>query len=270
MKKRKKNFYKKNIKVLLLFGIIILCVIFAICILLNNNKYYKISSRVAELNKEIKNDDAAYRTIGWIQVQGTNIDYPVIQSKGEDSNYPVDKESYFWSRNSDNKMHNNMLINGHNIFNLSSQPKTKSVMFKRAEELMSFVYYDFSKKNKYIQLTIGNHDYIYKIFSVAFIDGSDATFLPYKDDLSSKEMNDYIDILKENSIYEYDVKVNSKDKIISVVTCNRIFSDRTKEELYVSGRLLRENEKNNNYGVKKSKNYKILEKVWEDSKDEEA
>ncbi len=278
MKKAKKNKFK--IKKKTLISCVVLCcillVILVIMIILDNHEYYSVVSRVDKVKKEVKkekNQKIDYRTIGWIRVQGTNIDYPIIQhieeAEGEDV-YPVEKESYFWSRNSDDKLHNNMLINGHNIFNLSSQPKRKSKLFKRAEELMSFVYYDFAKENEYIQLTIDDHDYIYKIFSVAFIDGSDATFLPHLDDISIKSMKNFLTILNQNSIYDYDVDVNENDKIISVITCNRIFSDDSKEVIYINGRLLRENEKIKNYGVKKNKKYGILEDLWEDVEDEEV
>ena len=126
------------------------------------------------------------------------------------------------------------------------------------------------RENEYIQLTIDGHDYIYKIFSVAFIYGSDATFLPHLDDISIKSMKNFLTILDQNSIYDYDVDVNENDKIISVITCNRIFSDDSKEVIYINGRLLRENEKIKNYGVKKNKKYGILEDLWEDVEDEEV
>mgnify|MGYP002624262546 CR=1 FL=1 len=278
MTKRKKKKSKIKSKTLVLSAILCctVLVLLIVMVVLSNHEYYSLSSRVDKVKREAKkekNKKIDYQTMGWIRVQGTNIDYPIIQhieDADEEDSYPVEKESYFWSRNSDDKLHNNILINGHNIFNLSSRPKRKSKLFKRAEELMSFVYYDFANENKYIQLTIDNHDYIYKIFSVAFIDGSDATFLPHFDDISSKAMRDYLDILNQNSIYDYDVDVNEKDKIISVVTCNRMFSDDSKEVLYINGRLLRDNEKINNYGVKKNKNYGILEDLWEDVEDEEV
>ena len=262
----------KNKKKILVIGLI-LCGIIAIgVVFLNNREYYSIASRVDKVKKERKkeNKEEGYQTIGWLRVQGTNIDYPIIRHIDENSDYPVEKESYVWSKNHDNKLHNNMRINGHNIFNLSSRPKRKSELFKRAEELMNFVYYDFAEENKYIQLTINNHDYLYKIFSVAFIDGSDSTFLPYLDDITTEKMKGYLTILKENSIYDYDVDVNENDKIIRIATCNRIFSDRTKEVIHISGRMLRDNEKVKNYRVRKNKNYVVLDEKWEDVEDEEV
>ena len=50
-------------------------------IILDNHEYYSVVSRVDKVKKEVKkekNQKIDYRTIGWIRVQGTNIDLPIL------------------------------------------------------------------------------------------------------------------------------------------------------------------------------------------------
>ena len=267
-RKQKKNKCKNRF---IIVGIIVVIAILSLILYINKKECYKVSSRVNKLKETIKKEDSdlIYKTVGWLRIQGTNIDYQIIHNKEDGHEYPAEKEYYLWTNNDFTKSSNNYIINGHNIFNLSAVPKRESKLFTRTEELMKFIYYDFVKKNKYMQLTIDNKDYLYKVFSVAFISGSDSTFIPISDSLDSKEMKHYINILKRNSIYDYDVDVNEKDKIITVTTCTRMFSDPDMEVMYVSGRLLRSDEKNKNYGVEKNRNYNMIEMAWEDVEDEE-
>ena len=261
------------------FGIILILIIF--CTTLIGFKYYssskvstkksfQIESRLKNVKMSNKEEESNYKTIGWVRVEGTNIDYPVIHSSSPSSGYPVEYESYGWSINNDTKFHNRISIIGHNIFNLSSTPKIQSEKFKRFEALMAFVYYDFAKDNRNIQLTIDGKDYLYKIFSIGFVSVSNTTSFPYKDDYSLDEMKDHIDILRKNSFFDYDIDVNENDSIVSLITCTRFFGSQNDYEIFVNARLLREGEKIDNYGMKKNNNYDLIQKILKgDEYDEE-
>ena len=223
---------------------------------------FKLESRVSNV-KTFKVDNDDFRTIGWLRVQGTDIDYPVLWTSDSAVDFPVEIGNSSWSYNHDDKLHNHMYIMGHNIFNLSSTPKEKDERFLRFEELMNFVYFDFAKENQYIQLTIDGKDYMYKIFAVDFLKPSDTYSLTYKDDYSKKEMKNYLDLLEKNNIYHYDIDINENDSVLSLVTCTRFFGEESKEEFFVTGRLLRENEKTEMAKVTKSDKYKRIEDKWE-------
>lgn len=232
---------------------------------------FKIEPRTSYVGKTKISDDSDFEVMGWIKVQGTNIDYPLIRTDNSESPFPVELGSFAWSTNQDNLFHNHIFIIGHNIFNLSSKPKLSDERFTRFEELMNFVYYDFAKENQYIQLTIDGNDYIYKIFSVGFLNASEVYGFPFHDDYSKEEIKDYVDIMNNFNIYNYDIDVNENDKIISLNTCTRFFGPNSEKEFYVNGRLLRDGEDTSNYKVKKSKKYKIIEDKWEgEEKDEES
>lgn len=221
--------------------------------------YYPVESRVSNIDEYSKEDPDEYTTVGWIRVQGTNIDYPVIYAPRYDLGYKTD--NFAWNEVNSDHLLNKVSINGHNIMNLSSNPLVADKNHTRFEQLMSFVYLDFVEENKYIQYTFDGVDYIYKIFAVSFPEyGETDTFLDH--DLSSSEMKDYIEQSLEDSIFEFNIDVDENDKIISLVTCTRMFQLAGEyREFRVDARLVRENELKTNYGVKRTDKYKELDSV---------
>ena len=265
---KKKRLKQKN-KIIVIST---LCIIFIILALINTiytPKKVIFTSRVENEKKyNLTYQDEKFDTVGWIQVQGTNIDYPIIYHEGGDSSYPVEVSSYAWLSNYEVGFHNHMRVTGHNIFNLSKQPELHSKLFERFEELMGFVYYDFSEKNQYIQLTFDGKDYIYKIFAVDFFPSVERLEFPLEDNYTEKDMKNFISTVKKYSIYDYDVDVNENDKVITLLTCTRFFGD-ANYDFRVVGRLLREGEEMDRYSVKMNKNYERVKELLEgDEKDE--
>ncbi len=262
LREMRKIKHKAILIVCLMFAVVIgLVILLTLRIIKNNTGYYKIDSRVAELKNEKPIEDTGFKTIAWLKIQGTDIDLPIVYSEERYEEFPVQLESFGWARRNFDKSSNYYDITGHNIFNLSSTPKIKSDMFNRFEQLMAFVYYDFAKNNEYVQLTIDDEDYIYKIFSVSFISKGVTSFFPNKSDASTDDINKLIKVFKDSSLYEYDVDVNTSDKIISLSTCTRFYGIDGNVEFYVAGRLIREDEKINHYKVSKKENYKKVEKI---------
>ena len=167
IKVRKKLRKKKNDN-LSIYALIALSVLFVFFMFLsflgNNGSVFKVESRKESITEARKKDTEEYETMGWVRVQGTNIDYPVIRVLDEDYGRPVNGESYAWSTNDGTKVDKKMDISGHNILNLSSNPVKKDDMFIYFEELMNFVYYDFAKENQFIQLHIFCNNIFIKSF----------------------------------------------------------------------------------------------------------
>ena len=271
MSKKKSREAIKKIKILSVFFIaiaVILVLLLVYKIIINKGDYYKLDSRIDKINNSVEFQNSSYETMGWLRVQGTNLDLPIVRSDMEEG-FPVELESFGWSENSDNKFHNNIRINGHNIFNLSKHPKLKSDLFQRFEELMNFMYYDFAKNNKYIQLTIDGKDYIYKIFSTGLVSPTEKTLFPHSDDIDKDDFKEYKERLDKLNFYNYDVDVNENDKLITLSTCTRFYGADNKYEFYVTARLLREDEKIDNYKVTKGSNYKKVEEVLKGDDDNE-
>ena len=276
MKKSKKKLSRedknKNIVLLcLLCSLIFLLIILSIKELFLGN-YYKIEPRNDNINKMKSKNTDEYKVYGWIRVQGTDIDYPLIGFKSNNSSLPDNISKYAWLMQGDYKFHNVINIMGHNFMNLSSKPYLHDDNFDRFEEIMDFVYYDFAKDNKYIQLTMDGKDYLYKIFASGFIDNYDYNTLPYNE-YSKDEIKKYLDIIKDNSIYKYDVNIKENDSFITLATCTR-FNSSMDDDFYIAGRLVRNNEHITNYSVHKNKKYEKIEKklkgVDVDDKEEDA
>ena len=269
MKKKKRT--KRKIKVITISVLCLFFLILSIVFTVNSVTKPIFSSRIEKEKKyQLTYQKESFETVGWIQVQGTNIDYPIVFHEGGDSTYPVEVTSYAWLSNFEVGFHNHMRVTGHNVFNLSSQPEYHSELFERFEELLGFVYYDFAKKNQYLKLTFKGKEYIYKIFAVDFMPMIKRMDYPLLDDYTKEEMESVLDIIDEYNIYDYDVDVNSNDSILTLSTCTRFFGDGYPYEFKVIGRLLREDEKIRTYSVKKNKNYeKINERLEGDDEDEE-
>ncbi len=230
--------------------IILLCgVIYFINYYINYDRYYKIDSRVDNVyNTRIQDAE----TIGWIKIQGTDIDYPVIN---ETDNAYYSGEDYLWRINSYKEGNNREVIYGHNILNVSSKPIVTDPDHTRFEQLMSFVYEDFASKNLYVQYSKGSKDYLYKIYAIGFIKRNDEKGNSFS---TKEETKEYIKSTLNNSIYKYNVDVNENDEIISLITCTRYFGVSGKNQFRVDARLLRKNERITKYNIETTGNYDII------------
>lgn len=231
MKKKKKNKKTKYIMIILVVCIALLLILATVK--LSSNRF-TIEDRKSNIQKENQKDvEGQEKTIGWVRVQGTNIDYPVLILETDDAQ--ITKESFAWIDNNDDKFYQNMTILGHNLYNLSSKPKMKSPNYKRFEELMNFVYKDFAEKNQMIQFTIDNEDHLYQIYAVSFIDEAAHLVVPYRD-MSNKRNGNFIKYIKEESIYDYDIDVSSSDNVLNLSTCTRMFGTEKNKTIIVSAK----------------------------------
>jgi sortase B len=174
----------------------------------------KVNPKFTELLK--MNEDVA----GWIKIDGTKIDYPVVQ--GEDNDFylhnDVNKKknvagSIFMDyRNKVDGFNRNIILYGHDMKN--------KTMFA------DLVGYE-SRWNFENQATI-EFDTIYGdgkwvIFSAYM---SDPSFDYIKTDFASdEEYQAFLDAVKEKSLHHSDVKVTTQDTIITLSTCSSAFDN---------------------------------------------
>ena len=275
--KKKKTVKKTNRKKILaiLIVILVLCLFIPslVSLLTGEKNIYKIDSRLKEIKKEKKNDKTGYETVAWLRVQGTNIDAPIIiynNDEGTSAADYIDKEDYLWNENPNPKLFNKVSILGHNILNLSAKPEIGMEYFSRFDDLMSFIYTDFVKENKYVQYTIDGKDYMYKIFGVYFEEQFELD-LYNETDYTKEQMKDFLKIVEKETLFDFDVEVNENDKVISLVTCTRMFGKDDSRDFVVVARQVREDESLINYDVEETNNYKdIKEMLKGDDSDEEV
>jgi len=158
----------------------------------------KIDPRIKSINKDI---------IGWLIVDNTNIDYPIVQTSNNDYylNHNLDKEysSAGWifmdSRNSLDDQ--NLIIYGHH--------RRDGSMFGSIDNLLK------NTKDGKITLIVDNETINYSIFSIYKAD----TKYDYRE-TNYNNFDKKILEFKEKSLYNFDVDLNNKAQIITLSTCD--------------------------------------------------
>lgn len=249
----------------LLFLLIFLFITIVLCLFLifkmffikkNNSLAMKLdfNSRVQTLENF---DSGSYHKIGWLQVQGTNIDFPILDSSSYEALDSLDY-SYGWRSPIYVTGENREVLIGHNIINVSSTPMLTNDNLKNFESLLSFSYASFAKDNLYIQYTKDGKDSIYLIYAIGFYDYYYDSAESMKD---KEEIKNYIHSARENSLYDYDVDVNENDTLLSIKTCTRYFGNQEKQQFIIDARKLRDDEEIIKYSVKTSD---VFEKIMVD------
>lgn len=255
--KKNTKIENKNLVIILLF----LVILFLIFLLIENISMfgnYRNISHKSDIKKSIKkNDTKEYKTVGWIDVYDTGLNMPIF-SLTDGFNGSVKVEKFSWTYSS-LKNNNFITIFGHNIMNLGIPSKSNSKNFNRFEELMTYVYPEFADKHRYFQLTINNKDSVYKIFSVALIKAYDVDTFPMNG-ATRKQMTQYINLFKDESIYKYNTKVNNSDNIVILSTCTRLLNyTYNYYDIVVVGKKINNKLLDNNGKLEKTNKYKTIE-----------
>jgi len=216
----------------------------------NQTPVYEIEDRLDRLDQVYLDTQVP---IGWVRVQGTNIDYPLVY---ESETVYESGEDYLWTVYVPNgEGENRLAIYGHNWKNVSSNPLIVDPNQTRFEQLMSFTDYDFAKENQYVQITINGQNELYKIYAVGFVTTEEDTGY-YTE--NTEEVENYAAAAKENSLFDYDVDVLGTDKIVSLITCTRFFGLDGPTQFRVDVRKVRDDEKITKSKVTTTDNYDII------------
>ena len=180
------------------------------------DKNQEIIEKVKEL--QVENEDVK----GWIKIEDTNINYPLLQ--GEDNDYYLDRnfkkeKSYYGSIyiDKDSNLENvnsNIIIYGHN--------KKDSEMF---QNLLNYEQEEYYKSHPDIEIITNQETIKYEIVSVfksrVFYQNETGVFRYYYcTDLSTEEKyNDYIENCKKIELYDTGIKAEFGEQLITLVTC---------------------------------------------------
>lgn len=224
-----------NLWKLIIYIIIIICIIGIIDWVICNKNNESISTNVKNENiesKMLKIKDSTVETInvnfnklkeknidikGWIKVNNTNINYPIVQARNNEyyltHNLNNEYNSAGWIfadyRNNMQTLDKNTIIYGHNRLN--------NTMFAQLEKTLEPNWYE-KKENKYITFNTEYKNYIGEIISIYKIKASDFIVQNYYEE---EEFTEYIKNIKNKSVYNnFNTYVNSKDKIITLYTCD--------------------------------------------------
>ncbi len=175
-----------------------------------NREFERFRSKLYSLKQRYPN------LYGWIELPGTNINYPIMQS--EDNDYYLDHSytgsyleagsifaDYRCSRTAlENK---NLILYGHHMANQS--------MF---HALDNFLERDFFEKNGTVIVYTLDGMYTYRIFSVYATD----KYYPYITTYfpTDESFLEFAERVKGNSIHPTDTQFCAEDKILTLSTCS--------------------------------------------------
>lgn len=166
--------------------------------------------------------------VGWISVDGTNISYPVMQSK--------DRPDFYLRRNFDGQysyygtpyaeeecdvgVSDNTVIYGHNMKN--------GTMFSALDDYASE---EFFQTHRYINFDTPDEPGKYEIFAVFKIsaDSNDFAYHKFSNAANAQEFEKYVTECRARALYDTGVTAEFGDKLITLSTC---------EYTYQNGRLV--------------------------------
>lgn len=161
--------------------------------------------------------------VGWIEIVGTNINYPVLQGKDNEyymtHNYKKEKSkngSIFLTKDYDWDLPStNLLIYGHNLNN--------GTMF---QELLKYSNQNFYQQHPIIRFTTSEEDAEYEIISVfkarVYYQSEKNVFRYYYfvNAKTEEEYNDFIENAKKASLYYIDATAKYGEQLITLSTCS--------------------------------------------------
>ncbi len=159
-----------------------------------------------------KNSD----TVGWIKVNGTNIEYTVVQSNNNDyylaHNFEKKYNSSGWIfadyKNKLDGTDKNLVIYGHNVRDDS--------MFGSLKNVIKEEWYNNPENYKIIFIT-ENEKIIYEVFSVYQIKVED--YYIQTSFTNETEFTKFINTVKSRSVKDFNIETTSEDSILTLSTC---------------------------------------------------
>lgn len=188
------------------------------------SKTANVDSSISSIEKidfeslKSKNKD----TVAWIKVNGTKINYPVVQTTDNvyylnhnfNHNYNVAGWIFLDYRNNLDKTDKNIIIYGHNMLDDS--------MFGTLLDTLKNKWLE-NNNNHTVTFTTENETSIYEVFSVYKIK-SERYYI--KTDFNDGEFFKFVKKLKQRSIYNFKIDVNENDQILTLSTCANNLKDR--------------------------------------------
>lgn len=159
-----------------------------------------------------KNSD----TVGWIKVEGTNINYPVVQTTDNKYylNHSYDKTSnkagwvFADYRNDLDNFDKNTVIYAHG--------RVDTTMFGSLKNILKSSWYN-NKNNHIIKFSTPEENTLWQVFSVYTIE-AESYYITTKFP-SNEYFKEFVTTLKNRSKIEFSAIPNENDKILTLSTC---------------------------------------------------
>lgn len=159
-----------------------------------------------------KNND----TVGWIQVSGTNINYPFVQTdnntyylkKDFNKNYNSAGWVFMDYRNDIENFNQNTILYAHG--------RIDGTMFGSLKNIFKSNWYN-NKNNHVVKLSTEYQNTMWQVFSVYRIaETSDYLDINFN---NNERYIEFLNMLQDRSELKFDVSLNGEDKILTLSTC---------------------------------------------------
>lgn len=155
-------------------------------------------------------------TVGWIKVEGTKVNYPIVQSTDNDYylNHAFNQNNNIggWIfadyRVDFKEFGNNTIIYGHNMNN--------KTMFGSIPDMLTDSYLNNSDDH-YIKISTPTSNSVWKVFSVYTIN-PEVYYL--KTNFKSEPYENFINTIRDRSIYDFGIEITDDDKVLTLSTCD--------------------------------------------------
>lgn len=178
--------------------------------------------------KKINND-----VKGWIKVNGTNINYPFVQSS--DNKYYL-SHSFDKSYNKAGWLfldYRNNINNNKNTI-IYAHGRTDKTMFGSLKTVLTNNWLS-NTNNHIIKISTEKENTLWQIFSVYRIPTT-SDYLQ-TDFNNENEYLDFLNMIKNRSFYNFITEINSEDKILTLSTCHN------KDKIVVHAKLIKKEQK---------------------------
>ncbi len=181
-------------------------------------KYVRLPLMKVDFNELLaKNEE----TVAFLKVNGTNINYPVVQTKDNtfylDHSYDKTSNDAGWVfmdyRNKISDFDDNTIIYAHGMTSFSSENTT---MFGSLRKILKSDWYE-NTDNYVIYLSTPTISTLWQVFSVYSIPTE--TYYLTTNFGTKKSYKEFINTLVGRSVFDFNAEVNAEDKILTLSTC---------------------------------------------------
>lgn len=153
---------------------------------------------------------------GWIQVNGTNINYPFVKHSNNsyylkrsfDKTYNSAGWVFLDYRNSMDNLDTNTIIYAHG--------RVDGTMFGTLKNTLNKEWLE-NPSNHILKISTPLYNYVFEVFSIYHIRTTDDYL--YTNFNSEEQYLQFISMLKKRSVYSFPTLVGSSDKIVTLSTC---------------------------------------------------
>ncbi len=242
---------KKFVKIIIPIFIIVLCAAAAVHFGVFD-KEQETTTAESTVSTEKKSKYQSYIDqnsdfVGYIKIDGTAVDYPVVQCNDDEfylthnfDKQPEERGAIYMNSACDSSLRDfNTVLYGHNWLD--------TTMFS---EVTKYENIDFYKEHPVIHFDTAYNDMEWKIFAV-FITNADENeddgyiFNYIYPHLGGENFSGYISEVNKRTLYKTGVDVNSSDKILTLSTCSRkmdVSGYKADARIVVAARLVRDGE----------------------------